>query len=409
MSRVEGVVLLRNIIAFSRMLRRAGLTVDVQQTQIFARVITTLGVDRRRDVRAAGRTIFARSREQRSIYDAAFDLFWRRSTALGDTSSKLPRIRQREDKHVDVEFSEDTPRPFLISNVQSDLPPIGASNREHLRTADFATLGPAEVRDAEAMIAALRPALPMRPARRPKLNRTGQRLAMRAMVRDSLGFGGEVVTWRWLQRRQRPRPIVLVCDISGSMEPYTRFMLRFAHALSRSGSLVEVFVFSTRLTRVTRELRGQHADTALRRVSARVVDWSGGTRIGASIKTLNRRWVRRAIRSGAIVLIVSDGWERGDPNVLRREMMTLQRSCHRLIWLDPLASRPGFAPATVGLRAALPSVDEFLPCADVASLEALAGRLSSLSRRRALTGRASARGVRHSTSRDLHTRRQLHR
>jgi uncharacterized protein with von Willebrand factor type A (vWA) domain len=172
-----------------------------------------------------------------------------------------------------------------------------------------------------------------------------------------------------------------VCDISGSMERYSRFMLRFAHALQRSGAPLEVFVFGTRLTRITRQLRVRAPDVALRRVAEKVVDWSGGTRIGESLHELNRRWVRRTIRSGAIVLLVSDGWERGDPAVLAREMATLRRSCHRLFWIDPLAARPGFEPATLGLRAALPHIDELIPAASVASLEELAGRLGADGRR----------------------------
>jgi uncharacterized protein with von Willebrand factor type A (vWA) domain len=155
-------------------------------------------------------------------------------------------------------------------------------------------------------------------------------------------------------------------------------MLRFAHALQRSGAPLEVFVFGTRLTRITRQLRLRSPDAALRRVAEKVVDWSGGTRIGESLRQLNRRWVRRTVRSGAIVLLVSDGWERGDPALLAREVATLQRSCHRLIWIDPLAARPGFEPATLGLRAALPYVDEFVPAASVASLQELAARLGNL-------------------------------
>jgi uncharacterized protein with von Willebrand factor type A (vWA) domain len=171
---------------------------------------------------------------------------------------------------------------------------------------------------------------------------------------------------------------VLVCDISGSMERYSRFMLRFAHALHRSGAPLEVFVFGTRLTRITRQLQVRSPTAALRQVASKVVDWNGGTRIGESLHELNRRWVRRTVRSGAVVLLVSDGWERGDPAVLAREMGTLRRSCHRLLWIDPLAARPGFEPVTVGLQAALPFVDEFVPAASVASLEELAARLGRL-------------------------------
>jgi uncharacterized protein with von Willebrand factor type A (vWA) domain len=186
---------------------------------------------------------------------------------------------------------------------------------------------------------------------------------------------GEPLRWLGLEHPRRPRPIALVCDVSGSMERYSRLLLRFAHALAQSGAPVEVFVFGTRLTRITRDLRTRDPDAALERIGGRVVDWNGGTRIGESLRELNRRWVRRTIRSGGIVLIASDGWERGDTRVLGDEMARLRRSCHRLYWLDPLASQPGFAPEVAGLQAALPYVDALLPSASVASLAAIAATM----------------------------------
>lgn len=364
-----------NIVLFGRMLRRAGLSIDADQTRRFADVVALLGVDRRGDVKAAGRAVFVRRREERAVYDAAFDLFWRRSTTLGGTTDRLPRLRQQEGPRADVSLGPDAPPGVDVTDVVDDTARLGASVREQLRTADFAELTPAEAREAAAMLAALRPRLPLRPSRRPRLARRGRRLAARLMLRTSLGTGGESLAWRFWQRGSRPRPVALVCDISGSMERYSRFLLRFAHALARSGAPVEVFVFGTRLTRITRELRLRDPDLALQRVASKVVDWSGGTRIGASLHELNRRWVRRSIRSSAVVIVVSDGWERDDPARLGREMATLSRSCHRLIWLDPLAGRPGFEPATQGLVAALPYVDEFIACANIASLEHLAERL----------------------------------
>jgi uncharacterized protein with von Willebrand factor type A (vWA) domain len=367
--------LIGNIVLFGRMLRRAALSVDADQTRRFADVLALLGFDRRDDVKAAGRAVFVRRREERAVYDAAFDLFWRPSTARGAVSTALPRLRQKERSPTDVAFGPDAPPEIDVTDAVDDTARVGASVREALRTADFAELTPAEARDAAAMLAALRPRLPLRPSRRRRPGRRGKRLAARAMLRTSLGTGGEPLAWRFWQRSLRPRPIVLVCDISGSMERYSRFLLRFAHALARSGAPVEVFVFGTRLTRITRELRVRDPDAALQGVARKVVDWSGGTRIGASLRELNRRWVRRTIRSGAVVIIVSDGWERDDPAQLAREMATLRRSCRRLIWLDPLAGRPGFEPSTQGLRAALPHVDEFVACANIASLEHFAERL----------------------------------
>ena len=373
---VSGNALIGNVVLFGRALRRAGLSVDADQTRRFADVLALLGFDRRGDVKAAGRTVFVRRREERALYDAAFDLFWRRSAAMGRPSGDLPRLRQQEGPRADVSLGPEVEEVGEVREIGEGTTRVGASGREQLRTADFAELTPAEAREAAAMLVALKPRLPLRPSRRRRVARRGARLAARPMLRQSLGAGGEAVVCRFWQRRARKRPIALICDISGSMERYSRFLLRFAHALARSGAPVEVFVFGTRLTRITRELRVRDPDAALQRVAGKVVDWSGGTRIGASLRELNRRWVRRTIRSAAVVIIVSDGWERDDPGVLGREMAMLSRSCHRLIWLDPLAGRPGFEPATQGLLASLPHVDEFLPCASVASLEALARVLS---------------------------------
>lgn len=377
-----GNAFIDNVVLFGRILRRGGLSIDADQTRRFADVLALLGFDRRGDVKAAGRAVFVRRREERALYDAAFDLFWRRSTVLGAASHQLPRLRQNERPSADTSFGPDEPPAVDVTEVVDETTRLGASAHEALRTADFAALTPREAHDAAAMLAALRPRLPLRPSRRPRVGLRGKRLAGRLMLRASLGSGGEPLAWRFWQRSTRPRPIALVCDISGSMERYSRFLLRFAHALARSGAPVEVFVFGTRLTRITRELRVRDPDGALKRVADKVVDWSGGTRIGASLHELNRRWIRRTIRSGAVVIMVSDGWERDDPAYLEREMATLRRSCHRLIWLDPLADRPGFEPATQGLVAALPYVDDFLHCASVASLEALAERLVRLSDRR---------------------------
>jgi uncharacterized protein with von Willebrand factor type A (vWA) domain len=373
---VDGGVMAANVMEFGRLLRRAGLEVDPGQTAAFLKTLTLIGMDDRRDVRVAGRTIFVRRREDRPVYDAAFDLFWRRPGGSSQVAAQLPRIRQGTDRASPGSASPQDPpaghEPVATVRAQA------ASSRELLRTADFAALTSEESRDAEVMLAALRPRLSVRRARRSRVEHSGHRPATRFMLRGALGTGGEALRWRWLRRTLRPRPIVLVCDISGSMERYSRFMLRFAHALRRTGAPVEVFVFGTRLTRITRQLAARSADAALRRVADRVVDWNGGTRIGDSLHELNQRWVRRTVRSGALVLLVSDGWERGDPAVLAREMARLQRSCHRLIWLDPLASRTGFEPATVGLEAALPFVDDFVPCGSVASLEQLAERLAAL-------------------------------
>lgn len=373
----DGGAIVANVMEFGRILRRVGLDVDPNQTATFLRALTLIGLENRRDVRVAGQTIFVRRFEDRPVYETAFDLFWRRARTESRLSAQLPRIRQSEERGTLSDGSRDgagAQGEELVTAVKTQ----AASSRELLRKIDFAAMTPEESHDARVMLANLRSRLPMRRVRRSRPEARGQRPASRSMLRHALANGGETLRWRWLGKAERPRPIVLVCDISGSMERYSRFMLRFAHALQQSGARVEVFVFGTRLTRITRQLGSRSPDAALSRVAERVADWSGGTRIGASLRELNQCWVRRTMRSGAVVLLVSDGWEQGDPALLAREMATLQRSCHRLIWLDPLASRPGFEPATVGLRAALPYVDDFLPCASVASLEQMAERLGRL-------------------------------
>jgi uncharacterized protein with von Willebrand factor type A (vWA) domain len=375
---VSGAVLAEQMVVFGRLLRRAGLVVDPDVTRQFALALTHLGVARKSDVKAAGRALFTRRREERPLFDVAFELFWRRRGPGAGAGDRLPRIRQDQRKLGGVDLSDEGLAGTDEIRVVTPVDPRSAGAREELRHIDFADLTPSEARDAEAMLDALAPRLPRRRARRPRAARHGKRLAARRMLRGALASGGEVLDWRWLGRATRPRPIVLVCDISGSMERYSRFLLRFAHALQRSGAPLEVFVFGTRLTRITRQLRQRSANAALRQVAEKVVDWNGGTRIGDSLHELNRRWVRRTVRSGAIVLLVSDGWERGDPAKLGREMASLRRACHRILWLDPLASRPGFEPATAGLQAALPHTDALVPCATVASLTTLAERLESL-------------------------------
>lgn len=375
---VNGGILTANVLRFARLLRRAGLGVDSNQTNTFLKAMVLLGMDRRQDIRAAGRSIFVGRREDQRPYEAAFDLFWRRRGPASEPSARLPRIRQDSRREQPADPGREDGARTAGGEVVPTILPQATSSREILRNIDFSLLTPAESKDAQAMLEALRPRLPMRRSRRSCIERRGHHPATRAMLRWALSTGGEALRWRWLRRTERPRPIVLICDISGSMEQYSRFMLRFAHALQRTGAPLEVFVFGTRLTRITRQLRVRSPDAALRRVADRVVDWSGGTRIGESLRELNRRWVRRTVRSGAIVLVVSDGWERGDPLVLAREMATLRRSCHRLLWIDPLAVRPGFEPATAGLRAALPHVDELVPAASVASLQELARRLGTL-------------------------------
>jgi uncharacterized protein with von Willebrand factor type A (vWA) domain len=220
--------------------------------------------------------------------------------------------------------------------------------------------------------------LGLRRTRRQRSGR-GRRLDLRRSLRRNLRYGAELIEWPSRQFKYKPRPLVVIADISGSMERYTRLLLHFIYSLAkRLEQPVEAFVFSTRLTRITRQLQGKEIDRALEQVSNEVTDWSGGTRIGDSLKTFNFEWGRRVLGHGALVLLISDGWDRGDPVLLRGEIGRLQRSCHRLIWLNPLLGSVEYEPLTRGMQASLPYIDDFLPVHNLASLEDLALHLQNL-------------------------------
>jgi uncharacterized protein with von Willebrand factor type A (vWA) domain len=207
--------------------------------------------------------------------------------------------------------------------------------------------------------------------------RTGY-LDLRRAVRGNMKHGGEILKLTWRRRKPKPRPLVVICDISGSMEGYSRLFLHFIFALARETQGIEAFVFGTRLTYVTPALRQGDVDTALGKMSELVLDWSGGTRIGASLKTFNYRWARRVLGRGAVAVIISDGWDRGDMDLLEREVGRLRRSVSRLVWLNPLMGAPDYQPLVGGIRTALPYIDDFLPLHNLMSLEQFAGRLGSL-------------------------------
>jgi hypothetical protein len=250
------------------------------------------------------------------------------------------------------------------------------------RRKDFAAFTPDDVARARDVMAKLAWDPGVRVTRR-WVTGSGRTIDLRRLLRANVKHGGELIAIPHRVRRVAPRPLILICDVSGSMEPYTRMLLLFAHAVAGGERRVEVFVFSTRLTRVTRQFAGTRADAALSRVRDAVHDWSGGTRIGEAIRTFNAQWARRVLRRGPVVLLISDGWDLGDSGLLGREIARLQRSAFRLIWLNPLLGSPGYEPLTRGMRAALPFVDDFLSVRDMSSIEALAGHLNTLTEHRA--------------------------
>jgi uncharacterized protein len=391
---LDGSRLLRRAVGFGRALRRSGLAIDIGAAVDFARALEVVDIADREQVHAAGATVFVRRKDDLLPYDAVFDEYWRRRIALGgdDGEGELPletpdagegepsteppvgdeRIERSEDLHgTPVPGEEDEATEEGEADL-SAMSPDAYSRLEALRHRDFDRMTAAELRDAERLVDLLVPRLEQRRTRRYELHPHGRRLAPRAMFRRNLATGGEIVEWVWRRPTHRPRPLVVICDISGSMERHSRLLLRFIQALSASSSVrTESFVFGTRLTRVTRVLRDRDRDRALTRVSETVTDWAGGTRIGESFREFNRKWSRRSLRSSGVAIVISDGWDRGDPALVATETARLRRSCHRLIWLNPLAGTAGYQPLAAGMRAAFPYIDDFLPAGTVASLERL--------------------------------------
>jgi uncharacterized protein with von Willebrand factor type A (vWA) domain len=395
---VDGRRLLHEAVGFGRALRAAGLPIDLSASVDYARALALVDIGSREQVRAAGAAIFVHRRDDRTVYDTVFDRWWRaRGRRAGDfqpaplgrpldddtgsdgTEAPGEAVPTGGDEAVDSRPDE-RGIPIPTSDEGDDdaevegvvVAPDAYSRGELLRHREFDRMTPAELRDAERLVDALVPRLERRRTRRYELRSHGRRLAPRAMFRRNLGTGGQLLSWVWRRPIREPRSLVVLCDISGSMERHSRLLLRFIQALSATSEVrSESFVFGTRLTRVTRLLRDRDRDRALARVASEVNDWAGGTRIGESFRTFNQDWARRTLRTSGIVIVVSDGWDRGDPAIVAAETARLRRNCHRLIWLNPLAGTPGYQPLAGGMRAAYPYIDDFLPAGTVSSLERL--------------------------------------
>jgi uncharacterized protein with von Willebrand factor type A (vWA) domain len=395
---VDGRRLLREAVGFGRALRAAGLHIDLGAAVDYARALPLVDMGSREQVHAAGETVFVRRRDDRETYDIVFDRWWRaRGRHAGDFQA--PPLGRPDGAETEGDETAGEAKPMSGDESRSTRPdewgvpvpsageddeeagdevegvvvaPDAYSRGELLRHREFDRMTPAELRDAERLVDALIPRLEQRRTRRYELHSHGRRLAPRAMFRRNLGTGGQLMSWVWRRQIKEPRSLVVLCDISGSMERHSRLLLRFVQALSSASEVrAESFVFGTRLTRVTRLLRDRDRDRALARVSDSVNDWAGGTRIGESFRTFNQRWARRSLRTSGVVIVVSDGWDRGDPALVASETARLRRNCHRLIWLNPLAGTPGYQPLAGGMRAAYPYIDDFLPAGTVASLERL--------------------------------------
>jgi uncharacterized protein with von Willebrand factor type A (vWA) domain len=393
-------MLFRNIIWFGRLLRGAGLDVHTGRLLDAVQAIEHVGLARRDDVRSALRALLVHRHEDLDRFDRGFDLFWRRRavdgplTELHSLGDPPRRVSVRSTRPMATAVADS---PDGSQNEQNDKSLDAAmrvySPQEIRRRKDFAQYSEEEINDARAFLHALEFDVGWRRTRRWSAGR-GRALDLGRLLRRNMKHGGEYLDLPRRRRTDKLRPLVLICDISGSMERYTRMLLHFVHALSQSRRNIDAYLFATRLTRVTDYLKREGADEVVSAIARTVPDWSGGTRIGEALKTFNRRWGRRALGHGPVVLLISDGWDRGDPALLGAEIARLQRSCHRLIWLNPLLGRPGYEPLTRGMQVALKHVDDFLPAHNLASLESLADHLNRL---------APARPVRRRYVEDTHS------
>lgn len=377
---------LDNIILFINLLRRAGIPVSSEQAIDFSRALTLVDVGNQEQVYFTARGLLISRREHIRLFDVLFNRFWRNPFAANGAGQGQPApLAPRHDRRHH--------RPLLITymarKARENEPEIDVLDKsgtfsaiEILQRKDFSVMTEDELDAIKRLMRAMRWQVSLRQTRRYVADSKGQGLHMRRVLASAVKRGGVPLELAWRRRKIKQRPLVLLADISGSMEKISRLVLQFAYCMAHSLNHMECFVFGTRLTRVTPALKLKNIDRALDEASREVVDWSGGTRIGESLRDFNRQWSRRVLRRGAVVLIVSDGWERGDVQVMSQEMRYLQLRCHRLIWLNPLLGKSTYQPLVEGMQAALPYIDDFLPIHNLQSLMAFADHLQSLDGRR---------------------------
>ncbi len=378
----RGGKLTYNLILFGRVCRALGMNVTPNRMMDVARALAFIQLGRKQDFYFVLRTHLVAHPKEFAYFDEAFDIFWRRPSegfttlnlqSLGEERQKkktqfLPPLESTPGEDGDAKNNLD---PSLIALVPT------YSKQERLRHKDFAEMSAEELEMAKRMMAKMPDSLGMRKTRRFQ-NGKGRQINMRRLMKDMIRKRGDVTKLPTHRRREKPRPVVLLCDISGSMERYTRVLLHFMHTLAGSLFQVESFVYSTDITRITRQIRQKNVDDALEDIGQTVLQWGGGTMTGECLHRFNWVWSRRVLGRGAVVMLITDGWDRGDIPLLHREMERLQHSCRRLIWLNPLLDVPEYEPLTQGAQALLPYVHDFLPITNLANLEVIVKALNDL-------------------------------
>jgi hypothetical protein len=380
--------LAENVMHFARLLRSAGLRIGPDRVVDCVKALEMAGARefplRREDWYWTMSAVLLSRNEQRPIFDQAFRIFWRdpklaermMQLMLPQAYGRAPKPEEQQSQRLtDALFSQKKEQQDSREKIELEAR-LTFSSREVLQHMDFDTMSAAELAEAKKMIAELRLPLPLVRTRRFRPHRSGHRIDLRKTLKETMREGGEVIPLVRAAPRELHPPLVVLCDISGSMNPYSRMFLHFLHAITNDRDRVSVFVFGTRLTNITRQLRHRDVDVAMARVAEAIKDWSGGTRIGASLREFNWRWGRRVLGQNACVLLVSDGLDREAGEGLGDEMERLSKSCRYLVWLNPLLRYDKFEARPAGVRAMLPHVDLFLPVHNLESLLDLAKALS---------------------------------
>jgi uncharacterized protein with von Willebrand factor type A (vWA) domain len=368
----------RLLVGFARELRGSGMSVGSGDVLTYCAAMSPLDPTDLLDLYWAGRTTLVIRHDQIPVYDRVFRRFFLAGGEDEPTPAKPFSVRSRAEAHATLQVPENEPGQQSREEQETRLGLV-ASGAATLRTKSFAACTPEELAAVRRIIKTIALTPPRRRTRRSVAAPAGRAPDLRRTLRETMRMHGEPAELFWRRRRLRLRPLTLILDISGSMADYSRNLLQFAYSTTRTAARVEVFCFGTRLTRITRELRRRRPDDALERTAGAVVDWEGGTRIGESLDAFVRDWGRRGACRGGIVVICSDGLDRGDPSVLATAMDRLSRLCHRVVWLNPhKGNNVDFRPNTLGMMVAAPHIDLLLSGHDLRSLEEFAALLPEL-------------------------------
>jgi uncharacterized protein len=376
---VHGNAIVRHVVTFGRVLREVGIEVGPGRVVDAVRGLGAVDLTRQEDVYFTLRQTLVSRHDELELFDRAFTAWFLRGPVA-------PLVREKQERRLASRVARDTLEASRDGeDVVDDGDPLelGASAHELIREKDFAEMTPEEFERARRLMEAIARSRPLRLSRRRSPDPRGDLLDMRRMLRRCLRSGGDPVDQPWKSRKAVPRKLVVLCDVSGSMDAYARALFLFLHALVGTGHGVEAFAFGTRLTRLTGDLGTRDPEAALARATEAAIDWGSGTRIGSSLAEFNAVYGRRALSRGAVVVIVSDGWERDGPGLIGREMAKLARAAYAIVWVNPLKGNPEYQPLAGGMRAALPFVDRFLPGHNIRSLEELAAILAGIERRHA--------------------------